>query len=73
LPKDPNDEKSVIMEIRAGTGGEEAALFAQDLFRMYSRYAEINGWKIDIMDSNYTDIGGIKEIIFVIDGQGVLQ
>jgi len=71
LPKDPNDEKSVIMEIRAGTGGEEAALFAQDLFRMYSRYAEINGWKIDIMDSNYTDIGGIKEIIFVIDGQGV--
>ncbi len=71
LPKDPNDEKSVIMEIRAGTGGEEAALFAQDLFRMYSRYAEIKGWKIDIMDSNYTDIGGIKEIIFVIDGQGV--
>lgn len=71
LPKDPNDEKSVIMEIRAGTGGEEAALFAQDLFRMYSRYAEINGWKIDIMDSNYTDIGGIKEIIFVIDGHGV--
>lgn len=71
LPKDPNDEKSVIMEIRAGTGGEEAALFAQDLFRMYSRYAEIQGWKIDIMDSNYTDIGGIKEIIFVVDGQGV--
>lgn len=71
LPKDPNDEKSVIMEIRAGTGGEEAALFAQDLFRMYSRYAEIKGWKIDIMDSNYTDIGGIKEIIFVIDGHGV--
>lgn len=71
LPKDPNDEKSVIMEIRAGTGGEEAALFAQDLFRMYSRYAEIQGWKIDIMDSNYTDIGGIKEIIFVIDGHGV--
>lgn len=71
LPKDPNDEKSVIMEIRAGTGGEEAALFAQDLFRMYSRYSEIKGWKIDIMDSNYTDIGGIKEIIFVIDGHGV--
>lgn len=71
LPKDPNDEKSVIMEIRAGTGGDEAALFAQDLFRMYSRYAEEQGWKIDIMDSNYTDIGGIKEIIFVIDGHGV--
>ncbi|NLX02546.1 MAG: peptide chain release factor 1 [Syntrophomonadaceae bacterium] len=71
LPRDPNDEKSVIMEIRAGTGGEEAALFASNLFRMYTRYAELQGWKIDIMDSHYTDIGGIKEIIFVIDGQGV--
>ncbi len=71
LPKDPNDDKSVIMEIRAGTGGEEAALFANDLFRMYSRFAEEQGWKIDIMDSHYTDIGGIKELIFVIDGQGV--
>jgi peptide chain release factor 1 len=70
LPRDPNDEKSVIMEIRAGTGGEEAALFAHDLFRMYSRYAEEQGWKIDIMDSHYTDIGGIKELIFVVDGQG---
>lgn len=70
LPKDPNDEKSVIMEIRAGTGGDEAALFAGDLFRMYSRYAEMQGWKIDIMDTHYTDIGGIKEIIFEIDGQG---
>jgi peptide chain release factor 1 len=70
LPRDPNDEKSVIMEIRAGTGGEEAALFAGDLFRMYSRYAELQGWKIDIMDSHYTDIGGIKEIVFVVDGQG---
>ncbi|MGI5911340.1 MAG: peptide chain release factor 1 [Syntrophomonadaceae bacterium] len=70
LPRDPNDEKSVIMEIRAGTGGEEAALFAGDLFRMYSRYAELQGWKIDIMDSHYTDIGGIKEITFVVDGQG---
>lgn len=70
LPKDPNDDKSVIMEIRAGTGGEEAALFANDLFRMYSRYAEEQGWKTDIMDSHYTDIGGIKELIFVIDGQG---
>lgn len=71
LPRDPNDEKSVIMEIRAGTGGEEAALFASDLFRMYTRYAELQGWKIDIMDSHYTDIGGIKEIIFVVDGLGV--
>lgn len=70
LPRDPNDEKSVIMEIRAGTGGEEAALFASDLFRMYTRYAELQGWKTDIMDSHYTDIGGIKEIIFVVDGQG---
>lgn len=70
LPKDPNDEKSVIMEIRAGTGGDEAALFAADLFRMYTRFAEEQGWKIDIMDSHYTDIGGIKEIIFVVDGKG---
>ncbi|MEQ8201340.1 MAG: peptide chain release factor 1 [Syntrophomonadaceae bacterium] len=70
LPTDPNDEKSVIMEIRAGTGGEEAALFAADLFRMYSRYAEQQGWKIDIMDSHFTELGGIKELIFVVDGQG---
>ncbi|MGB4701552.1 MAG: peptide chain release factor 1 [Syntrophomonadaceae bacterium] len=71
LPRDPDDDKSVIMEIRAGTGGEEAALFASDLFRMYSRYAEEKGWKIDIMDAHYTDIGGIKEIIFGVDGPGV--
>ncbi|MDI9481319.1 MAG: peptide chain release factor 1 [Syntrophomonadaceae bacterium] len=71
LPRDPDDDKSVIMEIRAGTGGEEAALFAGDLFRMYSRYAEEKGWKTDIMDVHYTDIGGIKEIIFVVDGPGV--
>lgn len=70
LPKDPNDDKNVIMEIRAGTGGEEAALFAADLFRMYCRYAENHGWRIEIMDSNYTDIAGIKEIIFAVDGQG---
>ena len=61
LPRDPDDDKSVIMEIRAGTGGEEAALFAGDLFRMYSRYAEEKGWKTDIMDVHYTDIGGIKK------------
>lgn len=71
LPTDPNDEKSVIMEIRAGTGGEEAALFAANLFRMYSRYAEQQGWKIDIMDSHFTELGGIKELIFVVDGQGL--
>lgn len=70
LPKDPNDEKNVIMEIRAGTGGEEAALFAADLFRMYTRYAEQQGWKIDLMNTNYTDLGGIKEVIFLIEGKG---
>jgi peptide chain release factor 1 len=70
LPTDPNDEKSVIMEIRAGTGGEEAALFGATLFRMYSRYAEEQGWKIEIMDSHITELGGIKELIYVVDGQG---
>ena len=70
LPKDPNDEKNVIMEIRAGTGGEEAALFAADLFRMYSRYAEKQGWKVDIMDTSYSDLGGFKEIIFIVEGRG---
>ena len=73
LPTDPNDEKSVIMEIRAGTGGEEAALFGATLFRMYTRYAEEQGWKIDIMDSHFTELGGIKELIFVVDGAGSLQ
>jgi peptide chain release factor 1 len=70
LPKDPNDEKNVIMEIRAGTGGEEAALFAAELFRMYSRYAETRGWKIDIMNTNYTGMDGLKEIIFLLEGKG---
>lgn len=70
LPKDPNDEKNVIMEIRAGTGGDEAALFAADLFRMYTRFAEVKGWRTEIMDSHYTDIGGLKEIIFLIEGKG---
>lgn len=70
LPKDPNDEKNVIMEIRAGTGGEEAALFASDLFRMYSRYAEQQGWKVDIMNASYSDLDGFKEIVFVIEGKG---
>ncbi|GAV22192.1 peptide chain release factor 1 [Carboxydothermus pertinax] len=71
LPKDPNDEKNVIMEIRAGAGGEEAALFAGDLFRMYSKYADRMGWKVEIMDSNPTDLGGFKEVIFTIEGKGV--
>lgn len=68
LPKDPNDEKNVIVEIRGGVGGDEAALFAGDLFRMYTRYAENQGWKVDIVDSNPTTIGGFKEIFFTIDG-----
>lgn len=68
LPKDPNDEKNVIVEIRGGVGGEEAALFAGDLFRMYTRYAESQGWKVDIVDANPTTIGGFKEISFTVDG-----
>jgi peptide chain release factor 1 len=70
LPKDPNDEKNVIMEIRAGTGGEEAALFAGDLLRMYMRYAERRNWKTEIMDMNETGIGGIKEAVILIKGKG---
>ncbi|THB63815.1 MAG: peptide chain release factor 1 [Desulfovibrio sp.] len=71
LPKDPLDEKNTILEIRAGTGGEEAALFAADLFRMYSRHAEIKGWKLEIMNSNETGTGGFKEIIASIQGDSV--
>ncbi|MCL2496944.1 MAG: peptide chain release factor 1 [Clostridiales bacterium] len=70
LPRDPHDAKNVLLEIRAGTGGEEAALFAGDLFRMYSRYAERLNWRMEIMDANYTDIGGVKEIIILIEGRG---
>lgn len=69
IPKDPNDSKSCIVEIRAGTGGEEAALFAADLFRMYTRYAESKGWKVDLIDMNDTGIGGLKEVIFMIQGE----
>ena len=71
LPKDPNDDKGIIMEIRAGTGGEEAALFAGDLFRMYSRYAEMRNWKIELIDINDTGLGGIKEAIFSVNGNNV--
>lgn len=71
IPKDPNDDKNVIMEIRAGTGGEEAALFAGDLYRMYSRYAELRGWKTELVDINETGLGGIKEVIFSISGENV--
>lgn len=71
IPKDPLDEKNTIVEIRAGTGGEEAALFAADLFRMYSRFAEIRGWKVEVMNSNPTALGGFKEISFQISGNSV--
>lgn len=70
IPKDPNDDKNVILEIRGGAGGDEAALFGMEIFKMYTRYAESRHWKTEILDSNYTDIGGIKEIIFVIEGKG---
>ncbi len=71
LPKDPNDNKDIIMEVRAGTGGEEAALFAGELFRMYSRYAETKGWRVELVDINDTGLGGIKEVIFSISGVNV--
>jgi peptide chain release factor 1 len=71
VPKDPNDEKNVILEIRAGTGGDEAALFAADLFRMYSRYAERTGWRIDVMSTSESGTGGLKEVIASIEGRGV--
>ncbi|MBD3217302.1 MAG: peptide chain release factor 1 [candidate division Zixibacteria bacterium] len=70
VPRDPNDAKNTLMEIRAGTGGEEAALFAADLFRMYQRYIEENGWKLEVMTSNPTGVGGFKEIIFLVEGDG---
>lgn len=71
LPKDPNDEKNIILEIRAGTGGDEAALFAADLFRMYSRYAERNRWKVELLSASETDGGGFKEVIALISGERV--
>ncbi len=73
IPKDVNQNKDVIMEIRAGTGGEEASLFAATLFRMYSRYAQNKGWQVDIIDSNQTELGGFKEIIFEIKGKGAFS
>jgi len=71
VPKDPNDAKNVVLEIRAGTGGDEAALFASDLFRMYSRYAERQGWKIDVLSMSETGVGGTKEVIALIEGRNV--
>ena len=73
LPKDPNDEKNVIVEIRGGAGGDEAALFSGTLFRLYSRYAERNRWKVEIMSSSPTELGGFKEVIFMIEGRGAFS
>ncbi|MDH4066407.1 MAG: PCRF domain-containing protein, partial [Acidobacteriota bacterium] len=70
IPKDPNDEKSVLLEIRAGTGGEEAALFAGDLYRMYTRYAERQGWKLEVLNLSEAGQGGLKEVIVNIEGRG---
>jgi peptide chain release factor 1 len=70
LPKDPNDDKNVIVEVRGAAGGDEAALFAASLYRMYSRFAERQGWKTEVLDANYTDIGGFKEIVFTVIGKG---
>jgi peptide chain release factor 1 len=71
LPKDPNDEKNIFLEVRAGTGGDEAALFAAELFRMYTRYAETKGWRVEVMDTNPSDLGGFKEVIAQISGNKV--
>src|SRR4030042_2450785 len=71
IPPDPNDEKNVVMEIRAGTGGDEAGIFAGDLFRMYQKYCETQGWKIEIMDASYSERGGFKEIIFSVSGNNI--
>jgi peptide chain release factor 1 len=73
MPKDPNDDRDVIVEIRAGTGGEEASLFAADLFRMYSRYAETKGWQVEVIDSSQSERGGFKELIFEIKGKGAFS
>ncbi len=71
IPKDPNDHKNVVLEIRAGTGGDEAALFAAELFRMYSKFAERQGWRLEVLSSNETGVGGLKEVIATIEGRGV--
>ncbi|MDI3256641.1 MAG: PCRF domain-containing protein, partial [Kyrpidia sp.] len=70
LPRDPNDDKNVIVEIRGAAGGEEASLFAADLFRMYTRYAERQGWRVEMIDAHPTDLGGFKEVIFTVQGRG---
>src|SRR4029077_2192151 len=73
LPKDPNDEKDVILEIRAGTGGDEATLFADEMFRMYSRYAETQGWKVEVLSTSESSVGGLKEVIAIIEGTRVFS
>jgi peptide chain release factor 1 len=73
LPKDPNDEKDVILEIRAGTGGDEATLFAAEMFRMYTRYAETQGWKVEVLSTSESSVGGLKEVIAIIEGQRVFS
>ena len=73
LPRDPDDDKNVIIEIRAGTGGDEASLFAADLYRMYTKYAERHGWKQDVMSSSPSEVGGFKEIIFLLEGDRVYR
>ena len=73
IPKDPNDDRNVVLEIRAGTGGDEAALFASDLFRMYSRFAERHRWKVEVLSSNETGTGGLKEVIATVEGKGVYR
>ncbi len=73
LPKDPNDEKDVILEIRAGTGGDEATLFADEMFRMYSRYAETQGWKVEVLSTSESSVGGLKEVIAIIEGKRVFS
>src|SRR5262249_22180030 len=71
VPKDPNDEKNVVLEIRAGTGGDEATLFAAEMFRMYSRYAEAQRWKVEVLSTSESGVGGLKEVIAIIEGKGV--
>src|SRR6266478_2414627 len=73
LPKDPNDEKDIILEIRAGTGGDEATLFADEMFRMYSRYAETQGWKVEVLSTSESSVGGLKEVIAIIEGKRVFS
>jgi peptide chain release factor 1 len=73
IPKDPNDEKDIILEIRAGTGGDEATLFADEMFRMYSRYAETQGWKVEVLSTSESAVGGLKEVIAIIEGKRVFS